>query len=253
MKVTVITVCFNSAASIADTLRSVDTQQGADIEHWVIDGGSSDGTLAEVARHAQPWRHVLSEKDRGIYDAMNKGIQRASGDIVGFINSDDFYADPLVLQSVVQAFKDPNVQACWGDLVYVRADAVDQVVRYWRSSNFQPGSFASGWNPPHPTFFVRRSVYQRLGGFSLDFAMGNDVELMARFLEKHRIQARYLPRLMVKMRLGGASNRSLSAVVLQNRELLRAFKGLGLRASVASLAVGKLLSRGRQFLSRPPQ
>jgi glycosyltransferase involved in cell wall biosynthesis len=252
MKVSIITVCYNSAASIADTLRSVDQQEDADIEHWVIDGGSRDGTQAIVAQHARPWRHLLSEPDQGMYDAMNKGLQRASGDVVGFLNSDDFYTDAQAVHSVAAVFNDPAVQACWADLVYVRADAVDQVVRYWRSSAFTPGSFALGWNPPHPTFFVRRDVYQRLGGFNLGYAMGNDVELMARLLERERVAGHYLPRLLVKMRLGGASNRSLRSVLLQNRELLRAFKHLGLQASWATLASGKLLSRGRQFLSRPP-
>jgi glycosyltransferase involved in cell wall biosynthesis len=253
MKLSIITVCFNSAASIADTLRSVDSQEAAQIEHWVIDGGSNDGTQAIVAQHARPWRHLLSEPDRGMYDAMNKGLQRASGDVVGFLNSDDFYADAQALRSVATVFQDPKVQACWGDLVYVRADALDQVVRYWRSSEFAPGSFSLGWNPPHPTFFVRREVFQRLGGFNLGYAMGNDVELMARLLECEHVSGRYLPRLLVKMRLGGASNRSLRAVLLQNRELLRAFRRLGLQASWAKLVAGKLLSRGRQFLSRPPQ
>jgi glycosyltransferase involved in cell wall biosynthesis len=253
LKLSIITVCYNSQRHIGHALQSVDEQADVDLEHWVIDGASNDGTLDVVATHAQPWRHVVSEKDAGIYDAMNKGIQRATGDVVGFINSDDFYADAKVLRSVADAFEDPSLQACWGDLVYVRADDVSRVVRYWKSGDFLPGSFSTGWCPPHPTFFVRRDVYARCGGFRLDLAMGNDVELMARLLEQHAVCGRYLPRLMVRMRMGGESNRSLGAVVLQNVELLRAFKGMGLKVSLTSMIGGKLLSRGRQFLTRPPR
>lgn len=251
MKISLITVCFNSAKHIADALRSVDTQRHPDIEHLVIDGASRDETLYVIARHPQPWRKVVSEPDKGIYDAMNKGLALAKGEVIGFINSDDFYASPEALVNVAKVFDDPLVDACYGDLCYVKQEKPDRVVRYWRSSAFRPGLFGAGWCPPHPTFFVRRRVYERLGGFDLGYRMANDVELMARFMELHRVKTHYLPELLVKMRMGGASNRDWSAVMLQNREIWRAMKTHQMEPALLPFVVGKLLSRGRQFLTRP--
>ena len=249
--VSVITVCFNSAAYIADALHSVDIQTFQAREHIVVDGASTDATLRIVGEHRQAWRRVVSEPDLGIYDAMNNGLALAQGDVVGFINSDDFYASPDALAKVAKVFADSSVDACYGDLCYVKQDQPDQVVRYWRSSAFQPGLFRTGWCPPHPTFFVRRSVYERLGGFDLGYRMANDIELMARFMEVHRVKTLYLPELLVKMRMGGASNRNWSAVLLQNREIWRAMKTHQMEPALLPFVVGKLLSRGRQFLTRP--
>ena len=249
--ISLITVCFNSEEHIADTLRSVDSQTWRHREHIIVDGSSTDGTLRTVDRHRRDWRRVISEPDRGIYDAMNKGLALAQGEVVGFINSDDFYASADALARVGQAFTDPSVDACYGDLCYVGRDQPNQVVRYWRSSEFRPGLFRTGWCPPHPTFFVRRHVYERLGGFNLGYRMGNDVELMARFLEVHRIRTLYLAELLVKMRMGGASNQSWRAVLLQNREIWRAMQDLHMKPALLPFVGGKLLWRGRQFLSRP--
>lgn len=251
MKFSIITVSFNSARTIADTLRSVSAQTYSDIEHIVIDGGSKDDTFALVTTHGKRVVQVVSEPDRGIYDAMNKGLTLAQGEVIGFINSDDFYASSDVLVKVAKVFADPSVDACYGDLCYVKQDQPDQVVRYWRSSAFRPGLFRTGWCPPHPTFFVRRSVYERLGGFDLSYRMANDIELMARFIEVHRVKTQYLPELLVKMRMGGASNRNWSAVLLQNREIWRAMKKHQMEPALLPFIVGKLLSRGRQFLTRP--
>lgn len=251
MKISIVTVCFNSAAHIADALRSVDRQTWSDIEHLVIDGASTDTTLSVVAAHPQPWRRVVSEPDHGIYDAMNKGIAASTGDIVGFINSDDFYASPTVLATVAAAFADPAVQACWGDLCYVRQDAPEQIVRYWRSSPFRAGLFARGWCPPHPTLFVRREVFARCGSFDLSYRIAADMELMARLIEVHRIRGKYIPEVLVHMRLGGTTNRSVRNIVQQNREIWRALTAHRLRPSVVSFVGRKLLSRGRQFLARP--
>lgn len=251
MKLTVITVCYNSAAYIADSLRSVDSQTWQDFEHIIVDGGSADDTMKIVRSDSQSWRRWISEADRGIYDAMNKGIRMAAGEVIGFINSDDFYTSPHVLAKVADVFRDPSVDACYGDLCYVKQDDIASVVRYWRSSVFRPGLFLRGWCPPHPTFFVRRSVYERLHGFDLQYKIAADVELMARFMEVHRIRTRYIPEVLVTMRLGGASNQSWSSVLRQNREIFGALKTHGLRPSLASFVAGKLLSRGKQFLTRP--
>jgi glycosyltransferase involved in cell wall biosynthesis len=251
LKITVITVCYNSAAHIADALRSVDSQTWKDTEHIIVDGASADDTMKIVRSHPQPWRRAISEVDKGIYDAMNKGILMAEGEVIGFINSDDFYSSPHVLARVADAFTDPSVDACYGDLCYVERDNIETVVRYWHSSGFSPGLFLRGWCPPHPTFFVRKSVYERLNTFDLQYRIAADVELMARFMEVHRIETRYIPEVLVTMRLGGTTNRSWSNVVKQNREIFRALKAHGLRPSLASFGLGKVLSRSKQFLARP--
>jgi len=251
MRITVITVCYNSAAHITDTLRSVDSQTWPNVEHLIIDGASRDDTLRIIQAHPQHWRRVISEPDHGIYDAMNKGIRLSKGDVIGFINSDDFYSSPEVLAKVARVFTDPFVDACYGDLCYVNRDDVAAVVRYWRSSEFRPGLFLHGWCPPHPTFYVRRRVFERLHSFDLQYKIAADVELMARFIEVYRIRTRYIPEVLVKMRMGGTTNRSWSNVVIQNREIWRALKAHGLHPSLISFVAGKLMSRGKQFLSRP--
>lgn len=253
MKISLITVCLNSAGHIADALRSVEAQSWPDIEHLVIDGASRDGTLRVVEAHARPWRRVVSEPDRGIYDAMNKGIALARGEIVGFINSDDFYASPDALARVAGVFEDASIDACYADLCYVKRNDIGTVVRYWRSSEFCAGLFAKGWSPPHPTLFVRRRIYERLGGFDLQYRIAADFELMARLIEVHRIRTRYLPAVLVSMRMGGTTNRSMRNIVHQNREIWRALHSHGLQPSFGSFIGGKLRLRAQQYLARPIQ
>lgn len=250
MMFSIVTVCYNSAATIADALRTVAAQTYGDIEHIVIDGGSRDGTLQIARQHGGPKLRIVSERDRGIYDAMNKGLAMASGDVVGLLNSDDFYPATDVIAKVAAAFAaDPKLDAVYGDLCYVRQFETDQVVRYWRSSDYKPGLFLRGWVPPHPTFFVRKHVYDRLGGFDLNYRIASDWELMARFIEVNRIRTRYLPFVLVHMRLGGLTNRSWRNVWEQNKEIWRAAEAHGLRPSLSGFALGKLWSRGRQFLA----
>jgi glycosyltransferase involved in cell wall biosynthesis len=254
MKLSIVTASFNSAQTISDTLRTVDAQQGkrgVQLEHLVIDGASTDSTLSIVEKYSQQWRRVQSEPDRGLYDAMNKGLLGACGDVVGLLNSDDLYPHDEVLSTVAEAFEaDPSLDAVYGDLCYVKQDNTSEVVRYWRSSDYSPGLFQRGWVPPHPTFFARRSVYQRHGGFDLRYRLAADWELLARFIEVHRIRTRYLPTVLVHMRLGGATNRSLSNVWKQNREIWRAAHANGLRPSIGGFVAGKLWSRSQQFLTR---
>lgn len=251
MKISIVTTCFNSASTIADTLRSVNQQTHADLEHVIIDGGSRDTTLAIVRELGQRVGHLHSGPDNGIYDAMNKGLAAATGDVVGLLNSDDLYPHARVLSSVAQAFEaDPSLDAIYGDLCYVKQFDTQQIVRYWRSSPYRPGLFQRGWVPPHPTFFVRRSVYQRLGVFDLSFRLAADWELLARFVEVNRIRTHYLPDVLVHMRLGGATNRSWGNVWRQNQEIWRAAQAHGLRPSLSGFVFGKVWSRGRQFLAR---
>lgn len=250
-KISVITVCYNSAAHIADCLRSVDAQTWQNVEHIVVDGASNDATMDIIAAHPKLWRRVLSEPDKGIYDAMNKGLKMATGDIVGFINSDDFYSSPTVLEKVAAALSDTSADACYADLCYVDQHDVNSIVRYWRSSAFVPGLFLRGWCPAHPTFYVRGDVFERFGGFDTRYRIAADVELMARFLEVHRISTRYIPEVLVKMRTGGTTNRSVTNIIRQNHEIWRALRSHGLKPSMVTFIANKIFSRGRQFFDRP--
>lgn len=251
MKISVVTVCYNAAETICHTLQSVREQTHDDIEHIIVDGCSNDNTLEVVKAEGLHVAKVVSERDKGIYDAMNKGIALASGEIVAFINADDFYASPKVLTTVAAAFEKSGADCCYGDLCYVSQVDPTRTVRYWRSAAFVPGSFEKSWSPPHPTFFVRRSVYQRLGGFDLSFKIAADFELMARYMEAARITSCYIPEVLVKMRLGGTSNRSLSNIFKQNAEIRWALSKNGLRSSLVSFVLNKLVTRAIQFVRRP--
>ncbi|MEO6898229.1 MAG: glycosyltransferase family 2 protein [Caldimonas sp.] len=251
MKISVVTATWNSAATVADTLASINAQTHPDVEQIIVDGGSTDATLDIVEAKGQRVAAVLSERDEGIYDAMNKGLKLARGEVVGLLNSDDFLASPDVLAKIAEAFADPSVDAVYGDLCYVRQNMPSQIVRYWHSGPFRSGSFARGWAPPHPTLYVRRELFDRVGGFDLAYSLAADFELMVRLFEVHRVRVRYLPMVMVRMRMGGASNKSLRNIVHQNREIWRALHHHGLAGPMLGWFVHKALLRGRQFLSRP--
>lgn len=249
MKISVITVSYNSAATIADTVHSVASQKHTDIEHLVIDGLSIDDTVKVVKANRHPNLVLSSEKDMGIYDAMNKGLVRATGDIIGFLNADDFYADAEVLTRVAQAFEsDPSIEACFGDLVYVSEDNF-KIVRYWKSRPYEKGSFAHGWCPAHPTFYIRRTALNRLGQFDLNYRLAADAEFMMRYLELGAIKSKHIPHIQVRMRLGGATNQSWRNIVRQNREILQAFKKNCIPYSLPSFLLHKLASRVWQRLA----
>lgn len=228
MKVSIITATFNSAATVLDTLKSVQSQTWQELEHIVVDGASIDDTLRllEAGKHRGPF---VSEPDKGIYDAMNKGIQMASGEIVGILNSDDVYANPTIIEKVVQLFEQTGADAVYGDLWYVDAADMQRVTRKWVAGSYRREAFLYGWMPPHPTFFVRKSVYVQYGLFNLDMYTAADYELMLRFLYKYQIPAAYLPEVMVKMRVGGASNQSLKNRLLANKGDRLAWKVNGLK------------------------
>lgn len=206
LTISVITATLNSATTLVDCLRSVKAQRGK-VEHIVIDGKSEDDTLQLL--RAEKIEKMISEPDKGLYDAINKGIALSTGDVVGVLHSDDLYADGLVLEKVREVFENSNAESCYGDLVYVDRRNTAKVNRYWKSGPFRPDRFYWGWMPPHPTFFVRRSVYERHGGFSLSLGSAADYELMLRFLLKHKVSTTYIPTVLVKMRSGGTSNASL--------------------------------------------
>jgi glycosyltransferase involved in cell wall biosynthesis len=223
MKISIITATYNSAATVRDTLASIASQQYPLIEQIIVDGLSNDNTLAIVNEFPHVAK-VISEKDRGIYDAMNKGVLLATGDIIGILNSDDFYTTPLVLEMVAAAFKDPAVEAVYGDLQYVKPANVQVIIRTWKSGNYKKKYLYYGWMPPHPTFFVRRHVYDKCGLFNTTLRSAADYELMLRVLLKHNIRAQYIPEVLVKMRAGGMSNASLKNRFRANKEDVMAWK-----------------------------
>jgi glycosyltransferase len=232
MKISIITPSFNSQKSIAQTIESVLAQDFHDIEYIIIDGGSTDGTKNIVQSYGDKISRFVCEPDNGIYDAMNKGIRLASGDIVGILNSDDFYAYTDVIKDVVAAFKsDADIGIVYGDLLYVDAKDTNKTVRVWRSGEYKSGLFESGWHPPHPSFFVRKSIYDKYGTFNTSFKIAADYELMLRLMHKRSVKAAYIPKVFVKMRTGGASNGSIFGIVKANIECLNAWKtnGFGIR------------------------
>ena len=252
MKISIITVTLNSASVINHCLDSVQHQKHDDIEHIIIDGASTDGTLSLLESKREQFKFLISEPDKGIYDAMNKGIKVATGDIIGFLNSDDFYASNNILSRVASIFKDNSyLDSCYADLAYVDPLDISKNIRYWRSSKFVSGLFSKGWCPPHPTFFVRRSVYQRFGNFNLHYRIASDVELMMRFLEVQKINSRYIPELWIKMRLGGTTNKSFKNIVMQNKEVLHALKSHNLSVNWISFFIYKIINRVLQFLKKP--
>ena len=228
MKISIITATYNSAATVRDTLSCIAAQQYSDIEHIIVDGLSVDNTL-QVVKEFPHVATVISEKDKGIYDAMNKGIGLSTGDIIGILNSDDFYNHSLVLQKVAKAFEDPAVDTVYGDLQYVRQDNTTVVTRTWKSGPYNKKSFYYGWMPPHPTFFVRRKMYEKAGLFRTELKSAADYELMLRMLVKHDATAAYIPEVLVKMRAGGVSNASLRNRVKANNEDKQAWKMNGLK------------------------
>ena len=246
MKITIITATYNSAATVRDTLNAVREQDYADIEHIIIDGKSTDDTLTIVSGFSNIAK-VVSEKDKGIYDAMNKGIGLATGDIIGILNSDDIYVDHTVLSAVAQAFADPEVMTVYADLQYIDAGDINRIRRTWVAGPFKKKNFYYGWMPPHPTFFVRKEVYRQAGLFSTDLRSAADYELMLRILLKYGFSVRYLPRVIVKMRMGGMSNASLNNRLRANREDRLAWKLNGLKPNFFTLYL-KPLRKIHQFI-----
>ena len=252
MKISIITVTYNSELVLSDCLNSATSQKNKNIEHIIVDNASTDGTMSLLQSKRKQFKVLISEPDRGIYDAMNKGIDVASGDIVGFLNSDDIYANNNVLSRVASIFKDnSSLDACYADLIYIDRYDASKIIRYWQSRKFISGLFAKGWCPPHPTFFVRRSVYERFGNFDLNYRFASDVELMMRLLEVKKIKVSYIPELWIKMRLGGATNKNFNNIIMQNKEVLHALKNHNLSVNWISFFVHKIINRGLQFLRKP--
>jgi len=260
LDVSIITATYNSENTIRDCLSSIQGQRDVAVEHIVIDGGSKDRTAA-IVRNSGNVSQFISEPDHGIYDAMNKGIKQATGDIIGILNGDDFYLGENTLSQVVDSFSDPGVDACYGDLVYVCQGTVARqqgteflaqertfkVVRYWKSGKFNLRKFYWGWMPPHPTFFVRRELYERYGLFNLELGSAADYEIMLRFLVKHQVHVAYIPEVLVRMRTGGVSNASLKNRLAANRMDRKAWMVNGLHPYPWSLWMKPLRKVGQWY------
>jgi len=246
VKVSVVTVCYNAAETIVDTLKSVAAQDYPDIEHIVVDGDSRDATVELVRCHGARVARLVTEPDRGVYDGMNKGLALATGDIVVYLNADDVYADEGVVSRAVKTLSEPGVEACYANLVYVDRAETDRVCRVWRSREFEPGLFRRGWMPAHPTLFVRRSALLDIGGFDLAFRLQSDFDLTMRLFEVRGVSSRFVPETWVRMRQGGMSNANWRNVVRGNLEALRICWKNGFRVGPWFMLV-KVASRLGQF------
>ena len=218
IKISVVTPVFNSQDTLEQAIASLLSQSYPAVEMIVIDGVSTDGSLDILERYRQYFGVFISESDSGIYDALNKGIKSATGDVIGFLHADDVLQNSEVLCKVAAAFSDPEVDAVYGDLVYVARNNINNVLRYWRGGIYDNKSFQHGWMPPHPTFYVRRSIFERLGGFDTRYRIAADYDLVLRFLAVEKIRSIYIPEIMVRMRVGGISNQSLKSIVHKSLE-----------------------------------
>jgi len=248
MKISIITVCFNSDKTIAETIESVLGQCHSDLEYIIVDGGSTDSTLDILKKYPRITKYI-SEPDNGIFDAMNKGLKIATGEVVGFLNSDDFYIDNMVLNKVSKSLSDPNIDACFADLIYVDSNCTDKVIRYWKSSNYIQGIFKRGWVPAHPTFFCKKTIFEKFGGFDTSYENASDFELLFRFIEINKIITAYIPLPLVKMRMGGVSNNSIRGILRQNIKIASLLKSNFPDMFLSKFIFLKLLSRVRQFFN----
>ncbi len=248
--ISIITAVYNRASTLASSIESVLNQSYDDIEYIVVDGNSTDGSEEVVARYGPRIAKYIREADFGIYDALNKGIAAATGDIVGVLHADDLLANRDVLSSISAKFDDDATEAVYGDLVYVSSDDISNIARYWQSGSYSRNRFRWGWMPPHPTVYLRRKNFIDYGSYRVDFQISSDYELLIRMLYANRLQTKYIDRVLVKMRLGGKSNASMRNRLLANHEDRLAWEVNGLKAP-SGLRLFKPLRKLRQFWERP--
>ena len=249
MTVSIITVTYNSANTIRDTLESVKDQSYPHIEHIIIDGLSKDDTLRIVSEYPTVSR-LISEPDKGIYDAMNKGIQIATGDIIGFLNSDDFFSKNDVIQTVVTNIKEKKVESVFGDVKFVDAKDIQKVVRYYSSQKFHPNRFAWGYMPAHPTFYTYKKNYENFGIFKTDYKICADYEILIRFLYSNKLSYAYIHQDLVTMRVGGVSNTNLKSRLILNKEIVRACRENGIQTNLAKVCL-KIFSKLSELIFIP--
>lgn len=253
MKVSLVTVTFNSDQTLRDTIQSVFNQTYSDIEYIIIDGLSKDNTVEIIRKYEPQFQGRLkwiSERDNGLYDAMNKGIRMSTGDIVGIINSDDFYHRRDIISRVVEAFRNERTQAVYGDVRFANSDNLDKTVRYYSSRNFSPNRFRYGFMPAHPTFFTYRKYFEKFGYYKIDYHIAADYELLIRFLYVHRLKSKYLSLDFMKMRTGGASTASIKSNILLNKEIVRACSENGIWTCMPLLFLKYFIKVFELFLTK---
>ncbi len=248
MKISIITVSFNNESTIKDTILSVNSQSFQNIEHIFIDGKSKDETVRLIQKFSKPGSKIISEPDNGIYDAMNKGIHQATGDVIGFLNADDVFFNEQSLQIIADEFTRTGTDSVYGNLIYMDSN-LQKIIRFWKSQKFQKGLFLKGWMPAHPTFYVKKSVYDKWGGFDLNYRFAADFEITMRFLESKNISSSFIPKVLVKMRLGGVSNNKISNILKSNLESYRACKKNNLNPGIFFIPK-KIFSRIPQFFKK---
>ena len=252
MKISIVTATYNSSKTVRDTIESVLGQTYKDYEYIIIDGKSKDNTLDIVREYETKFdgrMKIFSEKDKGIYDAMNKGFQKAMGDVLMLINSDDLFARPDAVEQVVKEFMNhPDVDGVYADLYYVSQNNINNIVRVWKTG--QQESMRYGWLPAHPTFYVKRECYEKYGYFNLNYPLAADFELMLRFVEGYKIKMAYLPEYLVKMRLGGATSKNVQNIYKQDVETIRAFKENHLPGGNIMYLFWRYLPKIKQFLRK---
>ncbi|HEX6181584.1 MAG TPA: glycosyltransferase family 2 protein [Chitinophagaceae bacterium] len=246
MKVSIITVTYNSAATLRDTLESVKKQDYPYIEHILVDGGSKDGTVSIIRAYPHVAKYV-SEKDEGLYDAINKGILMSTGDVVGILNSDDFFPNNLVISRMVEKLKENNADALYGDIAFVRPSNLQRVIRLYSGKKFHPRKFAYGYMPPHPSVYIKRKFYEQYGLYKLDYEIAADYELLIRFLHGKGLTCVYNPETMVYMRTGGVSNKNIMSRYTLNKEIVKACRENGIKTNMLKLSL-KYFSKIFEFI-----
>ena len=236
MKITIITATYNSQAYISDCIKSVYNQTYTNIEHIIIDGSSKDKTIEIINSTPNRITKVISEPDKGIYDAMNKGIRAATGDVIGILNSDDFFTSDNIIETVADNFKNYDIDALYGDVHFVNPDDILKTVRYYSSAIFKPSLFRFGFMPAHPSFYMKKECYDKYGLYALDYKIASDYDLLIRYLYKERINYKYLKKDFVTMRTGGVSTENFNSRVTLNREIVRACKKYGIKTNMFLLS-----------------
>ena len=255
MKISIITVCFNSSKTICDTIDSVLKQNYKNIEYILVDGNSKDNTVEIIKKYETIFRKNgmdyiwVSEVDNGIYDAINKGIKMATGDIIGILNADDYYYDDHVLADIVKKFDNQLIDCIYGNLIYIDSNQNNRISRRWVSKEFKKGLFEKSWTPAHPTFYCKKELYIKYGLYRTDFKIASDVELMYRFLDKHYLRSLYIDRYMVIMRQGGVSNRGIASTITITKEMKIAINENGGKFNIFKYLIYKCL-KIKQFIKK---
>ena len=249
VKISIVVVTFNSAETLDDTLKSIDKQNVRPFEVLLIDGASSDETIAIASKYKALNLSIVSEKDNGIYDAMNKGLKLSNGEVIGFLNSDDVYNNTSVLQKISDRFADESIDAVYGDVIYTDRQDTNIVKRFWKSGGFDPNKFNSGWCLPHPTFYIRTALTKEIGYFDISFDLAADYDFITRSVIKHGVSLSYIPEVLVKMRLGGATNKNIINIFRQNKQIIKSLKKNKIQVNILRFFFEKILIKIRERLS----